>query len=52
MLSLLVAGLWALERLVKAVKNGAPVEGEHRDTIEPEGVFLFFFPPPKPATLV
>lgn len=39
MLSLLLAGPWALESLVKAVKNGAPVEGEYRDTIEPEGLF-------------
>lgn len=40
MLSLLLAGPWALESLVKAVKNGAPLEGEYRDTIELEGLFF------------
>lgn len=40
MLSPLLAGPWALESLVKAVKNGAPLEGEYRDTIELEGLFF------------
>lgn len=34
-----VSGPLGSGKVSKSSKNGAPVEGEHRDTIEPEGFF-------------
>lgn len=41
-----VSGPLGSGKFSKSSKNGAPVEGEYRDTIEPEGFFS------QPATLV